>query len=76
MSCVMCKAELTSGVANHVVDMEGNIIVIKNVPVNICNQCGEYYFDHEIAVSLEEIVEQARSSGAKITIINYSDKVA
>ncbi len=33
---------LTKGSVNHIVDLGEGIIIIKNVPSNICEQCGEY----------------------------------
>ncbi len=35
MNCVLCKANLTSGRVNHIVDLGEGIIIIKNVPANM-----------------------------------------
>ncbi|MBZ4688283.1 MAG: hypothetical protein PWQ96_1656 [Clostridia bacterium] len=76
MKCMMCKAKLSKGNANHFVDINGHIIIIKNVPANVCKQCGEYYYEHEIALKLEQIVGEYKDSGAEIMIIDYNDKAA
>jgi len=73
---MMCKGELAKDVINHVVDIDGRITIVKNVPADVCKQCGESYIDHDTAIKLEQIVEQAQQSGAEVTIINYYDKVA
>jgi YgiT-type zinc finger domain-containing protein len=39
MNCVACKANLGQGMINHIVDVEGQIIIIKNVPAQVCSQC-------------------------------------
>ena len=39
MNCTFCKAPLSNGRVNHIVDL-GNIIIVKNVPANVCKQCG------------------------------------
>lgn len=75
MDCIMCKVELYKGMINHIVDIDGQII-IKNVPANVCRQCGEYYIEHETALKLEEIIEEAKISKAEVTIINFCDKSA
>ena len=75
-NCIMCKATLSSGVVNHVVDINGQIIILKNVSADVCQQCGEYYIDHQTALKLELMVEEAKKSGAEISIINFRDKVA
>ena len=76
MNCFMCKGSIKTGTVNHVVDINGTIIIIKNVPANVCGQCGEIFFDTVIAKKLEDIVEQAKLGNAEITVINYYDKVA
>lgn len=76
MDCIMCKANLYKGTVNHIVDIDGHIIIVKNVPANVCRQCGEYYVDHETALKLEEIVEESKRSGAEVTIINFCEKAA
>ena len=76
MNCFMCKGHMTMGAVNHIVDIESSIIIVKNVPANVCKQCGEAFFDNDVVKKLEAIVEQARQSKAEITVINYYDMVA
>ncbi|MEN6347921.1 MAG: type II toxin-antitoxin system MqsA family antitoxin [Syntrophomonas sp.] len=76
MNCLLCKAGLESSMVNHIVDWEGHIIIIKNVPANVCGQCGEHYIEHDIAIKLEKIIEEAKKAGAEVTIMNYQDKAA
>jgi YgiT-type zinc finger domain-containing protein len=76
MNCVLCKANLTKGNVNHIVDLGEGIIIIKNVPANICKQCGEYYLDTNTALKLESIVEDIKKNKAEVFIVNYSEMVA
>ncbi len=76
MNCFLCKATLSNGFANHVIDYNGHIIVVKKVPAMVCSQCGEYYIEHDITLKLEKIVEDAKISRAEVTIINFQDKAA
>ena len=48
MNCALCKGKLKKGIVNHIIDLGDGIIIIKNVPANTCNQCGEYYVDTEM----------------------------
>ena len=41
--CSLCRGSLQEGEVNHIVDLDDLIIIIKNVPANVCKQCGEYY---------------------------------
>ena len=76
MNCFMCKGHMKPGIVNHIVDIEGSIIIIKNVPASVCKQCGEAFFDNDVVKKLELIVDHSKQSKAEITVINYYDKVA
>ena len=76
MNCIVCKGELTKKEINHIVDLDGHIIIVKNVPAEVCKQCGESFFENEVALRLEKIVDEIRNNKAEITIVNYYDKVA
>jgi len=76
MKCTLCKANLTKGKVNHIVDLGDGIIIIKNVPANICNQCGEYYVDTQIALKLESIIEEVKKNKVEVFIVSYNEMVA
>lgn len=76
VNCVLCKAGLIEGNVNHIIDLPEGIIIIKNVPANICTQCGEYYVDTPIALKLESIIEEVKKNKAEILILNYNELVA
>lgn len=76
MNCVLCKANLTKGNVNHIIDLGEGIIIIKNVPANICEQCGEYYLDTNTALKIESILEDIKKNKAEVFIVNYSKMVA
>lgn len=52
------------------------IIIIKNVPANICRQCGEYYVDTQTALKLENIVDRVKKEKAEVLIISFDELVA
>ncbi|NMA64599.1 MAG: type II toxin-antitoxin system MqsA family antitoxin [Syntrophomonadaceae bacterium] len=76
MNCIMCKANMTEGKVNHIVDIDGCIVIIKNVPANVCGQCGEYFINNVTALRLEEIVGEVAKSKAEILVLNYVELVA
>jgi len=76
MDCVVCKGELIKKEINHIVDLDGHIIIVKNVPAEVCRQCGESFFENQVAVRLEKIIDEIKNNKAEITIVNYYDKVA
>lgn len=76
MDCVMCKGLIDNSVINHVVDIDGHITIIKNVPAKVCRQCGESYIDHDVALKIEELLDKYSNSNVEVLIINFFDKVA
>ena len=76
MSCFVCKGNLENKKVNYVVDLENTIIIIKEVPARVCNQCGEQYFDDETAENIEKIVKQLKKLAAEVTIVNYKENAA
>lgn len=76
MKCFMCKGELIEKKVNYMVDLEKTIIIIKDVPAKVCDQCGEQYFDDETSQNIEKIVNKLKDLSTEVTIINYKENVA
>lgn len=62
--CYFCKGK--TEIKNVNVDFRWNdkLFVIKNVPVEVCAQCGEKYYSSEISKKLDNLVK--KQSEAKI----------
>lgn len=61
MNCALCKGKLKKRNSKSYCRFRGwHNYYKKNVPANTCKQCGEYYIDTEIAIKLENIVEELR----------------
>ena len=41
MKCFMCKGSLENKLINFIADMGTCIIIVKDVPSQVCTQCGE-----------------------------------
>lgn len=56
--CYFCKGK--TEVKKITVDFrwEGKLFVVKNVPVEICTQCGERYYSAEVSKKLDELVKK------------------
>jgi len=77
MNCFMCKGKVQEGFSTFTADMGGCIIVIKNVPSRVCDQCGEASYSDEVARRLEQIVHSLTSpTAAEIAVVSYSEKAA
>jgi len=76
MRCFMCKGDLNDEQTTFMVDIGNCIIIIKNVPSQVCGQCGEVSYNNEVTKQLEVIVNSLRSSITEIAVVNYTDRVA
>lgn len=71
-NCFFCKGILEDAFTNHMVDVNGHFIIIKNVPCHKCNQCGEISFSGEVVSKLEEIIEKYKEELIEVTIVEYA----
>lgn len=71
--CMYCKCKTTvPSSTTHVVNYNNCIIIIKNVPCEECEQCGEKYYSNEVAKQLELLVNMAKKFMQEIAVIDYS----
>ncbi len=77
MSCFMCKGELENKLTTFMVDLDNCIVIIKNVPSQVCRQCGEASYSDSVAKQIEAIINTIKlNTITEIAVINYADKVA
>ena len=74
-TCFYCKGKQEHKLVNHIVDLGDTIIIIKDVPAEVCTQCGETSYSNDVAKCLEEIVKMMRHQNLEIVVSHY-DKVA
>ena len=71
--CMLCKCEsVKKSTTTYVINYKNSVIVIKNVPCEECEQCGEKYFSDDVAVQLETLVDAAKKLMQEVAIIDYS----
>ena len=47
-------------------------IVIKGVPADICDNCGEYYLSDDITARVLELAEEAVRHNAEVEIVRFA----
>lgn len=48
------------------------IIIIKNVPASVCENCGEYTLNEEVTSKLMDLAEEAVQHNAEIEVLQYA----
>ena len=73
MKCFMCKHGQTEPelVTVHF-DKKETCVIVKNVPAEVCQTCGERYFDENTTGKLLEISNAAVQRGTEVEIIRYA----
>ncbi|WKJ88983.1 type II toxin-antitoxin system MqsA family antitoxin [Methylomonas montana] len=72
MKCPICKhGETVNGTASLTLERGSATLVFKNVPAQICNNCGEEYFSEDITRSILNQAESAINAGVEIDVRQY-----
>jgi YgiT-type zinc finger domain-containing protein len=73
MKCPICKTGQTrDGAATVTLERNGAVVVIKCVPAEVCNNCGEYYLDEQITGKVLNVAEDAARRGAEVEVLRYA----
>ena len=73
MKCVICKHGTTSpGTTTVTLERGGTVVVIKDVPAEICDECEDYYLDEATASRVAAIGEEAIQHHAEIEVRKYA----
>ena len=73
MKCVLCKHGTTySGNVNVTLERDSCIIIIKGVPADICENCGEYYLSQSTTRSVLSRAERVVDRHTEIEILRFA----
>ena len=72
MKCVVCKqGETRLGAATVTLSREQLTLVVKGVPAEVCENCGEEYVDADTTAQLLHTAEEAVQSGVQVDVRRY-----
>lgn len=75
MTCVICKNGETVPGKTIYTGMEGEtIVVIKGVPANVCDNCGEAYISSETTARLFKTVNDSANANAEVVVMTYRER--
>lgn len=73
MQCVICKQGVTqAGESTVTLERDTTTIVIKGVPADVCDNCGEYYLSEETTDRVLAMAEEAVVHGAEIEVRRFA----
>ena len=73
MTCLICKTGATqSGSATVTLERDSTTVVLKEVPADICDNCGEYYLDSAMTTRVLELAREAASRHSEVEIVRFA----
>lgn len=73
MDCAICHVGRTApGLATVTLEAGESIVIIKQVPADICDTCGEYYLDEATSEAVLESARRAAEAGAEVQILRFA----
>ncbi|MFH1112414.1 MAG: type II toxin-antitoxin system MqsA family antitoxin [Pseudomonadota bacterium] len=73
MKCVICKhGETRLGTTTVTLERGKTIVIIKDVPAEICVNCGEYYLDELTTDRVLSMAEEAVKRNAEIEVVRFA----
>ena len=72
MKCLICRqAALVNGFTSITFEREEFRLLIRNVPAQICPNCGEAIVDEDVAIRLLKQAEEASAQGLPEAVLEY-----
>ena len=73
MNCVICRNGTTkSGKVTVTLDRDNTTVIIKNVPADVCENCGEYYLSDTVTKDILHLANGVVKNGAEVEILRYA----
>lgn len=73
MTCSICKTGQTrQGTATVTLQRGQATLIIKDVPADVCGNCGEYYLSESVSAEVLARAELAVQHGAEVEILRYA----
>ena len=73
MKCVICKhGDTELSTTTMTLERDGAVVAFKDVPAQVCRNCGEAYVAEEISAKLLGIAEQSVRDGIEVGVRKYA----
>jgi YgiT-type zinc finger domain-containing protein len=73
MNCLFCKhGETSRGHVTVTLQRGETTVILKNVPAEVCQNCGEYYLSDSVTEQVLKRAEAAVKNGAEVEIVRFA----
>lgn len=70
--CPVCNGSIGQGITMFTVKIGSGILLLEDVPAEVCSLCGEKWFSDEVMEKIESIANDVRKRHIKFEIITYT----
>ena len=71
MKCIRCGNETYKSTTTEAVELDGGVLVIRNIPCYKCEICDEILFTGDVVKQLEKIINFAKQHIQEVSVVNY-----
>ncbi|MBL8134031.1 MAG: type II toxin-antitoxin system MqsA family antitoxin [Anaerolineae bacterium] len=72
MNCLICKVgETQPGTVTVTLERGATTLVLKSVPAQVCNNCGEAYLDESTTTQIMDTAAAALDAGVQVEIRTF-----
>ena len=68
--CPMCNGLLRDQRATVPFVIKDRVVVVKNVPAEVCEECGEAFLSGSVTDAVTQLVRTANQAGAELTVLS------
>ena len=73
MNCPICKSgNMAEGLTSITFERANATVVVKSVPANVCDNCGEAFIAEEIARKVHDVAETELKKGVEVEIVHFA----
>lgn len=73
MKCAFCRhGETAPGQVTVTLERTGTVVVVRDVPAEVCSQCGEYFLDQTATARVLGLAGDAARRRAEMEIVRYA----
>jgi YgiT-type zinc finger domain-containing protein len=74
MTCPICNHGRTvHGVRTLVFQKDSSTIIVKNVPVEICTHCEEYFLYENVSNRVIDLTRNGKANGTAVKMFHYAE---
>jgi YgiT-type zinc finger domain-containing protein len=63
---------MEEGTMTFTADLKAGLLVVRDVPATVCDQCGAQWLDNDASVKIDEYAKEMQTKGAQVEIVSYS----